>query len=195
MRDPYPISNTLKFRRALTPQEEALAHRVFGDTLPYGRICIVNRPVWWGRPFVIPTGLGRRSRYLIHLGPQGFTNALQTVRLQATLIHELTHVWQGYNHRWSWGYVLNSLWHQALHGRRAYHYTPGLPWGSYNVEQQAQLVQDWFARGERRDDPLFVYIRQHLRRPSLWPKGSEGGQLLPLGAVVDHPPPTRQGSH
>jgi hypothetical protein len=43
---------------------------------------------------VVPPGLGRRSRYVLHLGPEGFINALSTPRLQATFIHELTYVWQ-----------------------------------------------------------------------------------------------------
>jgi hypothetical protein len=153
-------------RRLLTPPEEALARRVFQETLPYGRIFISDWLAWSRRPFVLPTGVGRRSRYLLHLGPQGFADALRTPRLQATLIHELTHVWQGYNQRWAWRYVLNSLWHQAVHGRRAYHYTPGLPWSSYHAEQQAQLVQDWFAAGERPEDARAVYIHSHLRVPA-----------------------------
>jgi hypothetical protein len=152
--------------RALTQLEEEVARRVFQATLPYGKISIADTLAWGGRPFVVPTGFGRSSRYVLHLGPQGFANTLSAPRLQATFIHELTHVWQGYNHRFAWGYVLNSLWHQAVQGRLAYRYVPGWPWRSYNVEQQAQLVQDWFAGGELPHDPLFSYIHDHIRPPS-----------------------------
>src|SRR5262245_61925618 len=150
-------------RRGLTQSEEALAFRVFRDTLPYGYIFISPRD-WRGRAFVLPTGVGRRAQYLLHLGPQGFADALRTPTLQATLIHELTHVWQGQHQGWPWRYVVNSLWHQAVRGRRAYLYTPGQPWETYTVEQQAQLVQDWFAAGERLEDPRASYIDRHLRR-------------------------------
>ena len=153
-------------KRALSDLEEQVARRVFAATLPYGRIHISDMVSWGGRPFTVPTGFGRKSHYVIHLGAQGFAHALTTPRLQAILIHELTHVWQGYNHWPPWGYVVNSLWHQALRGGLAYHYELGLPWRSYNVEQQAQLVQDWFAAGELTHDPLFSYIRNHLRPPS-----------------------------
>jgi hypothetical protein len=153
-------------RRALTQPEEEVARRVFQATLPYGKISISDMLVWGGRPFVVPPGLGPRSRYVLHLGPDGFLNALSTPRLQATFIHELTHVWQGHTQWWTWGYVVNSLWHQALRGRSAYRYVPGLPWRSYNVEQQAQLVQDWFAGGELPHDPRFFYIQAHIRSVS-----------------------------
>ena len=150
-------------RRPLTPGEEALAYRVFRDTLPYGRIFISPWRGWRGRAFVLPTGVRRHPQYLLHLGPQGFADALRTHTLQATLIHELTHVWQGHHQSWPWSYVLNSMWHQAVRGRRAYVYTPGQPWETYAAEQQAQLVQDWFAAGERLGDPRTFYIDRHVR--------------------------------
>jgi hypothetical protein len=150
-------------RRALTQLEEALAYRVFRDTLPYGRIFISSWCGWHGRAFVLPTGVGRHTQYLLYLGPQGFADALWTLALQATFIHELTHVWQGHHQGWPWRYVLNSLWHQVVRGRRAYVYTPGQPWDTYAVEQQAQLVQDWFAAGERLGDLRTFYIDRHVR--------------------------------
>jgi len=52
----------------------------------------------------------------------------------------------------------------------AYTYTLGRPFHEYGIEQQAQLVQDWFAR--HRDninsqdaiqDEAFRYIQQNIR--------------------------------
>ncbi len=37
-------------------------------------------------------------------------------------------------------------------------------WGSYNVEQQASIVEDWFKNGSREDDPRFRYIRDNIRK-------------------------------
>jgi hypothetical protein len=169
-------------RRALTVQEVALAARVFGETLPYGRIFLSPWCGWHGRAFVLPTGVGRRSRYLIHVGPRGFADALRTPALQATLIHELTHVWQGQHQGWPWRYVCNSLWHQAVRGRRAYDYVLGQPWDTYAVEQQAQLVQDWFAAGERPDDPRALYVEHHLRCALARP-GKERRRWSPFGHI------------
>jgi hypothetical protein len=47
---------------------------------------------------------------------------------------------------------------------RAYDYKPGAPWGDYNVEQQALLVQDWFRNGMGQDDERFHYIADHIRK-------------------------------
>jgi hypothetical protein len=47
----------------------------------------------------------------------------------------------------------------------AYDFVPGQPWGSYNVEQQAYLVQNWFSDGMSTDadDKLYPYIEQNIR--------------------------------
>ncbi|MGH9821530.1 MAG: hypothetical protein ACRD43_15305, partial [Pyrinomonadaceae bacterium] len=54
----------------------------------------------------------------------------------------------------------------GVHG--AYVYQVGGAWAEYNAEQQAQIVEDWYARGRStndREEPRFVYIRDHLRHP------------------------------
>jgi hypothetical protein len=62
----------------------------------------------------------------------------------ATLIHELTHVWQGHNNAFPWGYVADSIAMQCMLGGRSYAYVPGDQWSSYHAEPQAQIVEDWY---------------------------------------------------
>jgi hypothetical protein len=91
-------------------------------------------------------------------------------RIREIFIHELTHVWQG-AHRWLHGsYQVSSLLSQAWSlirtGDRgnAYDYAAGQDWSSYNVEQQANIVEDWFTSGASSSHPLFRYIRDNIRR-------------------------------
>jgi hypothetical protein len=83
----------------------------------------------------------------------------------ATFIHEMTHVWQGQNHLIGPGYMLNSLFWQAI-SDDAYRYTVGVPWGKYNVEQQAHLVEDWYALDAKSTASLrYPYIRDNILHP------------------------------
>jgi hypothetical protein len=108
-------------------------------------------------------------RYTIYFGPEVFEGGAEQARFGDTFIHELTHVWQGYHGRLGWGYMVASMFAQghAIVTRgdrdRAYDYEPGAAWRSYNVEQQALLVQDWFRRGMKTDDDRYVYIAGHIR--------------------------------
>jgi hypothetical protein len=151
---------------------------VFGNTLPSrNRITITNGAGLNGRAFTIPTSLVslvlgiapsgsvstavQTSDYLINVGSDYDT--LATSR-QWLLVHETTHVWQGKNSRFSLSYVFNSLYNQVLHGTAAYDYAAGKPWKSYNVEQQATIVSDWFRRGRPQSGPLYPYIVNHVRK-------------------------------
>ena len=87
------------------------------------------------------------------------------------LVHELTHVWQGTNGFYSTAYVLNSVRYQARsfvsqgdhHG--AYEYEPGWPFATYNAEQQASIVEDWYVSGHAgKRRALALY-------PGLYPSG------------------------
>ncbi len=85
------------------------------------------------------------------------------------LVHETCHVWQGHN---SWSantYVLNSITHQCsgmIQGasrNAAYAYTAGQPFSTYNAEQQASIVEDWYKSGEPTSGPLWGYIANNVR--------------------------------
>jgi hypothetical protein len=146
--------------RELSAAEIKAARGVFGSTIPYSVVAISDDVGGGGRPYTSPAGFC----YRLHLGPHAYANPASNLPL---LIHELTHVWQGHHHFFTWGYVFNSLWHQAIDGSNAYNYTAGQPWRDYNVEQQAKIVEDWFVNGQQTSDPLYQYIRDNIRRPTL----------------------------
>jgi hypothetical protein len=53
-----------------------------------------------------------------------------------------------------------------LAGRNPYRYTFGQPWSSFDPEQKAQIVEDWFKTGEHTMsyDPFWPYIRDYVRK-------------------------------
>ena len=172
--------------RLLTNAEILLARSVFQTTLPYNRINISDTIGLGNRAFTLPMynegqsvamvfgtmllgplaapfALMRPSSYLINFGASGFANSMSAANLK-TFIHELTHVWQSFNQTIPSGYIFNSLWHQTTSGGNAYSYSPGQAWGSYNVEQQASIVGDWFSSdGMSLSSPRFTYIRNNIR--------------------------------
>jgi len=104
--------------------------------------------------------------YIIGVGPARFGDMTQHPGL---LVHEMTHVWQGRNRTFALSYALEAAFHQCRQefgGPDPYAFTPGNPWASYNPEQQASIVEAWFGNGSSEDenDPLFPYIRDHVRR-------------------------------
>jgi hypothetical protein len=154
--------------RRLSGPERHQAARVFADTIPYDKIALTGTSGVNDRPYTTPNGFPWDwESWDIHWGTQAeWDRKISLYGVQYywdTLIHELTHVWQGHNSAFAPGYIFNSLWHQAVDSD-AYAYTAGQPWGDYNAEQQAHLVEDWYHRGCLTSDPLFPYIRDHIRR-------------------------------
>jgi hypothetical protein len=88
-----------------------------------------------------------------------------------TFIHELTHVWQLHNNPGESDWVARAF--AAKINNVPYAYGPaGPPYSGFNIEQQAQIVQDWFtnseAAGHELDaDPYFIYIRDNIRTGNL----------------------------
>jgi hypothetical protein len=86
------------------------------------------------------------------------------------LVHETAHVWQGKNSVFALSYVFGSAYSQcaaSLGGGTtsgAYGYTAGLPWGNYNPEQQASIIEDWYAAGQPGSGTLWPYIRDFVRQ-------------------------------
>jgi hypothetical protein len=163
--------------------EYAIVSRVFGDTLPWRiRIIITNGLGKDNRPFCIPTSLltslpaalatgfaavliGELASfvnfgYLVNVGSDYEDMSSSNQNL---LVHETTHVWQGKNSVFAMTYVFESAISQCIHGLNAYSYTAGSEWSSYNPEQQADIVEDWYAAGEPETGDLWGYIRDHVR--------------------------------
>lgn len=96
------------------------------------------------------------------------------------LVHEMVHVWQGHNSEFAVSPTIGSLAAQCsglvrsggsgLSGRNAaYGYdlavppAPPIPWGSFNPEQQAQIVAHWYNNGMKTTgDPRFPYVRDYV---------------------------------
>jgi hypothetical protein len=176
--------------RDINRKEKALAKQVFIDTLPYEAIRVTNKLGLQNREYTLvyqavpeldwrceerasqhssaTLGGEGEDTYHLNVGPEGFNGMERSQYGRETLIHELTHVWQSCHSIWPASYIFNSAWHQLkakVTGKDAYKYPPGDPWDSYNVEQQAHIVQDWFAQGQSTDSKLYKYIRNTIRSP------------------------------
>jgi hypothetical protein len=177
-----------KNNRALTQAERSTAFSVFLDTLPYDFVRITDGLGAGNRAFTFPGaplsaggiaskvfgifggGVGTAVADLIvyiNFGPMGYANALSDSR---TFIHEMTHAWQ-YLH--GLHVAADSLSNQIAYGDEAYDYDKpaGLAWDLYNVEQQAEIVADWYVAANAAgaspasniNHPNFKYIRDNIR--------------------------------
>ena len=132
--------------RALTEAEQRLAAEAFGDALAFDSIRFLPAPWPIERAFVPGRWFGRDwivwPRQTL---PPDIADA--PVRLQALLIHELTHVWQAQQGN-------NLLTGKIRAGDRpaSYRYPVGndCDWRGLNIEQQAMVVEHRFRllRGE-----------------------------------------------
>lgn len=157
--------------RSLSTSELALAFRVFKGSLPYPKIVISPVIGLHSRPFTttFPPLLPNFSplAYIVNIGFSGFNRGMD-VTDPGTLIHELTHVWQGAHALDSSAFMWDSITHQGMElitKVDPYAYAPGKSWFNYAAEQQAHIVEDWFNRGaiESDTDNLFRYVRDNIR--------------------------------
>jgi hypothetical protein len=160
--------------RPLDAREIRFAKQVFKESLPYDKIRLTNLETHSGRRFVIPHV---DDTILVNLGqgfygPESFRSPGYPVAGQ-TFIHELVHAWQ-IAHDSTIKLTIDYIDAQA-HGRLAYRYgRPDRPWGDFGLEQQASIVDDWFAGGYTHmesdfapdrtpmkiNDPYYKYIEE-----------------------------------
>jgi hypothetical protein len=162
--------------RPLEEKERLMALRVFGATLPFERILLCNDSGPNDRPFT--QAQLSRNFYFLHVGAKIFNDATSTAawtrfhdgtvreRFCDVFIHELTHVWQGVYR--PGGLLCRSTFHQLKHGNglEVYVYDLGATWACYTVEQQAQIVEDWFnprIGNESPSDARYRYIIENIR--------------------------------
>ena len=121
--------------RPLSAAERALAAEVFGAGLDVGPIRILALP-FWRRAFVAGPGL-----MVWPVAEAAADFAAAPLRLQATFIHELAHVWQAQN-----GVFLPLAKLRAGDSAAAYAYdlVAGPPFAALNIEQQASVVEHAF---------------------------------------------------
>jgi hypothetical protein len=117
----------------------------------------------------------RQDLYLLFMGRHGYNDAVEGFPFDGAgnpltpgevLVHEACHVWQGYRHAFTWWYIVNSVYCQGrelTHGRPAYDYDRKnlKRWDRYEAEQQASIVEDWFAGRDRNNN--FPFIRDNIR--------------------------------
>jgi hypothetical protein len=119
--------------RRLTEAEAQLGRRVFGDTIPYRRVRIVQLPPL-GFGAMVPFG---RTIYHSHWRASlDFSRA--EIEEQGWFIHELAHIWQAHS-----GAVMALAKLGAL-GRRAYRVDCTCPFERMNIECQAEVARFLF---------------------------------------------------
>lgn len=128
-------------KRPLTERERAVLQPIFGDSLAYDRIQVVD-----GRAGVLSiSGRPFTMGHTIYLRPYS----------ERTLVHECVHVWQ-FAHG-GFRYIGNSTFHQLgskvlRRSYRPYDWRPGIDAGDAwaqltSVEAQAKFVEDVYDRG------------------------------------------------
>jgi len=159
----------------LTHSEIADAQSVFGSSIEFSRVRIVN-----SRWVSVPTTLGNT----IHIPPD-------YILPRHILIHEMTHIWQ-YQIQ-GVPYISDSVFHQVAgimtSGDRnaAYRYTieGGKSIYDYTSEQQASIVEHYFAHLHLQQVPEFRRLLGQVRaaRPMAAAQASfqESAATLPFG--------------
>lgn len=140
--------------RALTEGERAIAATMFGPALDPDRVRL-HRHTWW--PFQ-PRNVVMAPDGHVWFHPLGGLwrddYATAPLRLQALLVHELTHVWQHQR-----GLFLPLRRHPFC--RYAYALEPGRALTSYGIEQQAMIVEHAFLARHRGEGDLRLAALLH----------------------------------
>jgi hypothetical protein len=169
-------------QRPMNGPERDFADRVFQGRVPYDRVLLTNLTGIGGRPFTCP---GPGGVIILNMG-DGFDDPT-TYRGDGDdddrnapgqlLIHELVHAWQIANETFLPEYYCRAFATAAGTAggdMSAYGYGPSGPsWGSFNTEQQASIVDDWF--GGRDTPPLNKPQPQRAFAPMSSVDVTEGG--------------------
>ena len=160
-------TNAMIESRPLNGQERAVAAQVFGDTLPVDDVIITNLAGVGGRAFTSPGVDGKTycNLGLAYRDPLGSSTSYPASG--QLLIHELAHAWQIAHTSFLPGLMCSGMVNQAefILGDDVYSYgAPGPAWSTWNAEQQATIVDQWFggsgnSAGYRPMDQQNVYYR------------------------------------
>lgn len=168
--------------RAMTEDERRFAAKVFGDKLPFDRITLTNLSQGGGRKYAIPSFDGS---ILVNLDdaydhPMTYSKARSDYTQPGSVfIHELTHAWQIANTSFLPGLICGLSDTYDYHtgegesGRLVDRSWSTRPWNSFNLEQQAHIVDDWYGTfhtnlnsSEALNDPAFRFISNNIRAGS-----------------------------
>ena len=142
--------------RALTTGEQAIAIEAFGSAMELDKIRLLTTPWPFNRAFVPGRWFGRDWIVWPHRSLPADLS-LASLDLQATLIHELVHVWQAQQ-----GVNLLLAKLRAGDTKAAYAYPLDADdWAALNIEQQAMAVEHRFrlSRGARAPCDAAFYDR------------------------------------
>jgi hypothetical protein len=149
-------------QRVLDGPERDFADRVFRGRVPYDRVLLTNLVGLGDRPFTCP---GPGGVIILNLGdgfedPTNYNGDGSKDNVFASgqmFIHELTHAWQIANETFLPEYYCRAFGTAASTAggdMSAYGYGPAdRPWGEFNTEQQASVVDGWFAGNMMPDLP------------------------------------------
>ncbi len=144
------VANSQIKSRGLRTEEVQLCRRVFGDTIPTDKIVLTNLHSFSKRAITVP---GMDGRIYLNLGdafgtPITDRGTRGTNYPGQTFIHELTHALQITRSISSLTYLGDGILTQASDTLLGKLYEPGpggLAWADYNMEQQASIVERWYA--------------------------------------------------
>ena len=160
----------------LTPAEQTAVQAIFGaQNLRYSDVRIAEGGILQ-TVFRHNGGLAFATWYTVHLpqGESGKETAVSSHLNLPLLIHELTHIFQ-YHHVGS-RYLGEAIYHLITTKRDCYRYggkgglqrcwQQGKMFDQFNREQQAQIVQDYFAEAQAgQDTSAYVpYLKQLQQR-------------------------------
>lgn len=158
--------------RNLTVGEWNLLKRVFRTArLPWEEVTIADGVNGNG-------GEWTDSDYEINVGPDHFKQDL-SISIPATLVHEMTHVWQYYNHTLTKAHgfvahlrtgatdwvqkkldrVLPGHWEDDEADNRLYKYDLDGSWADMGFEGQAQMVEDWYDMGMKEEGYRYFFMK------------------------------------
>ena len=145
------VTNAMIEYRPMNAAEKALAHKVYKTTVNTERVVLSNLAGLGGAAFTAP---GVDGKIYVNLGRYytdplaGYPGGSYTAPGQM-LIHELMHAWQIEHTDFLPGLMCHGIVNQADHhvfDDNVYDYgPPDQDWASFNLEQQAAIVDQWFA--------------------------------------------------
>lgn len=141
--EPAPDPLVMQRGRGLTPGEIALLTPIFGNAIDYARVKIYGKKWAFFQGDNVAMSPNGKVYFPSNSGYYRADFSRASASMQALFVHEMTHVWQhqqGVNVKWK-GFLLH-----VLSGSNPYEYSldTGRPLSSYNIEQQASIVEDLF---------------------------------------------------
>jgi len=183
--------------RPLTPGEKDMARTVFGDSVRYDKVKVYNGPPKVAGIFrlkqnrlsaITPNG----DIYLVDKDVQQPDLSLAGEASRKLLIHEMTHVWQHQQGRnvegeaiflfVKSGFNYDSCYAYDINGKQKFL--------SLNLEQQAHIVEDYFAL---REAPLQPWENPAERQEKIAKFEAMLKPCLPINQATSASPPPKQG--